>query len=58
MSGTPKDEENFQIIDTFADTTSITLALVVSRLRLHHLLQSDAVLTEWFRSLRSDGEKR
>ena len=50
MRGTSKDDENLQIIDTFIDTASITLQLMVSRLRLHHLVKSDAVLATWFRS--------
>jgi hypothetical protein len=48
--GTSKDGENFAIIDAFIDTASIALQLMVSRLRLHHLLESDAVLARWFRS--------
>jgi hypothetical protein len=50
MHGTPKDNENLQIIDAFIETASIALKLMVSRLRLHHLLESDAVLTTWFHS--------
>lgn len=50
MRGTSKDDENLQIINTFIDTASITLQLLVSRLRLHHLVESDAVLATWFRS--------
>ena len=48
--GTSKDEESFASIDTFIDTASIALQLMVSRLRLHHLVESDAVLSKWFRS--------
>ena len=50
MRGTPKDDENFAIIDTFIDTAAIALKLIVSKLRLHHLLESDAPLRIWFRS--------
>jgi hypothetical protein len=50
MRGTPKDDENLQIISTFIDTASITLQLIVSRFRLHRLLESDVTLANWFRS--------
>jgi hypothetical protein len=50
MRGTPKDDENFAIIDTFIDTAAIALKLIVSKLRLHHLLESDVPLRIWFRS--------
>lgn len=50
MLGTPKDQENFDIIDTFIDTAAISLKLMVRKLRLHHLLDLDAPLRIWFRS--------
>jgi hypothetical protein len=50
MQGTPKDDENLAIIDTFIDTAAIALKLIVSKLRLHHLLEPDAALRIWFRS--------
>ena len=50
MRGTPKDEENLQIIDTFIDTAAIALKLMVSRLRLHPILEADPGLSIWFRS--------
>ena len=50
MLGTSKDDENLQYIDTFIDTTSTTLRLMVSRLRLHHLFEVDVGLGIWFRS--------
>jgi len=50
MRGTPKDEENHQIVDTFVDTVAITLKLMVSRLRLHPILDADPGLSIWFRS--------
>ena len=50
MRGTSKDDEDFAIIDTFIDTVSIALKLIVSKLRLHHLLETDAALRIWFRS--------
>jgi hypothetical protein len=51
MSGTPKDAENIEIIDTFVTTVSITLMLMVTQLKLHDLVdESDPVLAAWFRS--------
>lgn len=50
MRGTSKDEENFQIIDTFIDTAAIALKLMVSKLRLHSILGGDPNLGIWFRS--------
>jgi hypothetical protein len=50
MRGTPNDDENFAIIDTFIDTAAIALKRIVSKLRLHHLLEPDAALRIWFRS--------
>ena len=34
MRGTPKDEENLKVADTFIDTVAVTLKLMVSRLHL------------------------
>jgi len=50
MKGTPKDAENLENIDAFVTTASITFKLMVSRLKLHRLVEGDAVLAEWFRS--------
>lgn len=50
MRGTSKDDENFQIIDAFIDTASIALKLMVSKLRLHPLLEAEPSLGIWFRS--------
>ncbi len=50
MRGTPKDEENLQIIDTFIDTVAIALKLMVSSLRLHSILEAEPALGIWFRS--------
>lgn len=41
MRGTPKDGENLQIIDTFVDTAAVALQLMVSRLRLHPILEAE-----------------
>jgi hypothetical protein len=48
MLATPKDDESLQTIDAFIDTACITFRLMVSQLRLHHLVEADAVLREWF----------
>ena len=50
MRGTPKDGENFAIIDTFIDTAAISLRMIVSKLRLHEVLEHDVALRIWFRS--------
>jgi hypothetical protein len=50
MRGTPKDEENLQIVDTFVDAVAITLKLMASRLRLHPILDADPGLSIRFRS--------
>jgi hypothetical protein len=50
MRGTPKDEENLQIVDTFIDTVTIALKLMVSRLRLHPIPEAEPSLGIWFRS--------
>ena len=50
MRGTPKDGENFAIIDTFIDTAAISLKMIVSKLRLHSVFEPDAALRIWFRS--------
>ncbi|MGA8494392.1 MAG: hypothetical protein WB764_02845, partial [Xanthobacteraceae bacterium] len=52
MKGTPKDAENLETIDTFVTTASIALGLIVTTLRLHHLLEGDEVLADWFQALR------
>jgi len=49
MRNTPKDEENIEIIDTFIDTASISFHLMVTHFRLCQLINSDPVLTVWFR---------
>jgi hypothetical protein len=50
MGGTPKDAENLATIDSFVDTVSITVAQMVSYLRLHDLVERDPLLADWFRS--------
>lgn len=50
MRGTPKDDENLATIDAFIDTAEIVLKLMVSKLRLHQLLEADVSLRIWFRS--------
>jgi hypothetical protein len=48
MRGTPKDAENLQTLDTFIDTASTTLRLVVNYLKLHELVRLDAKLAAWW----------
>jgi hypothetical protein len=48
MRGTPKDAENLQRLDTFIDTASTTLRLVVNYLKLHDLVKLDAKLAAWW----------
>jgi hypothetical protein len=50
MHGTSKDHENLQVVDAFITTASNTFRLMVVQLKLHQLVESDAVLSEWFRS--------
>jgi hypothetical protein len=49
MRGTPKDEENLQIVDAFIDTAANALKLMVIRLRLQSILDADPELSSWFR---------
>jgi hypothetical protein len=59
MSGTPKDVENLEFIEAAVGTVANTLVQMVSRLRLHGLVDSDPLLSTWFRStleLEVDGE--
>lgn len=50
MRGTSKDDENFATIDAFIDTAAIAVKLIMTKLRLHHLLESDVPLRIWFHS--------
>jgi hypothetical protein len=50
MRGTPKDEEALQIIDVFIDTAAVALTLMVSKLHLRSILETDLELSIWFRS--------
>jgi hypothetical protein len=52
--GTPKDAENLDTIDTFLTTLSIALAQMVSKFRLHDLVEHDPALAAWFRSALSE----
>src|SRR6516162_2696267 len=53
-AGTPKDAENLETIDTFLTTLSIALAQMVSKFRLHELVERDPVLAAWIRSTLSE----
>lgn len=50
MSGTPKDAENIAFLEVAVGTVSNALVQMVSRLKLHGLVDSDPVLSTWFRS--------
>ena len=50
MSGTPKDAEILEFIEAAVGTVANTLVQMVSRLKLHGLVDSDPVLSAWFRS--------
>lgn len=50
MSGTPKDAESLEFIEAAVGTVANTLVQMVSRLKLHGLVDSDPVLSTWFRS--------
>ena len=50
MRGTSEDEENLLTIDSFIDTAALALKLMVSRLRLHSILEAEPTLGIWFRS--------
>lgn len=49
MQGPSKDAENLATLDCFVTTASIAFGLMVTILRLHHLVDGDEVLAEWFR---------
>ncbi len=48
MSGTPKDFENIETINTFISTASNSLIVIIQGLNLFALLQSDPALTRWY----------
>ena len=50
MRGTPKEEENLQIIDTFVDAATVVLKLMAGKLRLHPILAAEPGLSIWFES--------
>ena len=54
MRGTPKDAENLDTIETFLTTLSIALAQMVSKFRLHELVERDPALAAWFQSALSE----
>jgi hypothetical protein len=49
MRGTPKDEENIEILDTLITSASNCLIQVVQMLRLRSLVSSDEILADWYR---------
>jgi hypothetical protein len=50
MKGTPKDAENLQTLESFIDSASNTMRLMISYLKLHDLIISDPKLAVWFYS--------
>lgn len=56
MSGTPKDAENLEFIEAAIGTVANTLGRMIQRLKLHGLVDSDPVVSTWFRTtLELDG---
>jgi hypothetical protein len=49
MSGTPKDAENVEVLDTFLAVANTTFILMVQGLDLRALVRSDPLLAEWER---------
>jgi hypothetical protein len=59
MSGTPKDAENMAFIEAAVGTVANTLVQMISRLKLHGMVDSDPALSTWFRStLELDVDRR
>jgi len=50
MKGTPKDLESFVILEQFGATLSQGLALVVQGLGLQKLVESDPIISAWYKT--------
>jgi hypothetical protein len=50
MSGTPKDSENLELLDSSITSMSLTLKLTAQKLNMANLIQNDTALAEWFRA--------
>jgi hypothetical protein len=49
MSGTPKDRENLEILDTLTTTASTTFAIMIQSIpQLHAALRKMPVLYQWY----------
>jgi hypothetical protein len=48
MSGTPKDLENFDILESFIITATNCMVMIVQRLNLKRLIAADPVLAKWY----------
>lgn len=48
MSGTPKDVENLEMLDTYIMSVSLALKLLVQKLDLSGLIEKDVVLRTWY----------
>ena len=49
MSGTPKDLENIEMLDTYITSVSLVLKLLVAKLDLGDVLRNNDELLAWYR---------
>ena len=49
MSGTPKDDDNLAVLETFIETASNTFVLMIQGLDLRTLVDGDSILAAWYR---------
>jgi hypothetical protein len=49
MSGTPKDLENIEMLDTYITSVSLVLKLLVAKLDLGDVLRNNNELLAWYR---------
>ena len=49
MRGTPKDGENYAVLDSSITSTSLTFKLLAQKLNMREIIQADATLTAWVR---------
>jgi hypothetical protein len=50
MSGTPKDVENVEMLDTYITSVSLALKLLVQKFNLSTMIGRDAILATWYRN--------
>jgi hypothetical protein len=48
MNGTPKDVENFEILESFIITATNCMIMMIQRLNLRPIIQADAALANWY----------